>query len=78
MIIIGRWAVSGPPAPLPGRWAPRDLDANARAYLDNIESSYKYKMAKQHIIKSPNITQVIGLITITLIIITIIITIKQE
>lgn len=38
----------------------RDLDADARGFLNNIESSYKYKMAHQHIIKHPIIKHLIG------------------
>ena len=30
---------------------PRDIDTNVRAYLNNIESSYKYKMSKNALLK---------------------------
>ena len=38
---------------------PQDLDADFRAYLNNIESSYKYKIARNAILQN-NVTHVIG------------------
>lgn len=39
---------------------PRDIDANARTYIGDIKTSYKYQDALNHVLRYPQIKTVVG------------------